>query len=207
MMFPATACFVQKKLGAKNAACLDVSAACAGFLFAVEIAQQFIMSRTYDAVLVIGAEKLSWIVNWEDRNTCVLFGDGAGAAILQNRPNSHGLLTAVMGADGEKCFHGCCVAGKNASSVWSFQVNPPSSSTQAVRARRVGSISSGTRGRPAPDGSGTHSRSTPWRSSTSATVPTLFGVRPVRSCKARCGQRARRSPARFATARCCNAAR
>ena len=60
------------------------------------------MSRTYDTVLVIGAEKLSSIVNWEDRNTCVLFGDGAGAAVLQNRPNSHGLLTAVMGADGRK---------------------------------------------------------------------------------------------------------
>ena len=60
------------------------------------------MSRTYDTVLVIGAEKLSSIVDWKDRNTCVLFGDGAGAAILQHRPGTHGLLTAVMGADGEK---------------------------------------------------------------------------------------------------------
>jgi 3-oxoacyl-[acyl-carrier-protein] synthase-3 len=60
------------------------------------------MSRTYQTVLVIGAEKLSSITNWKDRNTCVLFGDGAGAAILQNRENSHGLLTAVMGADGDK---------------------------------------------------------------------------------------------------------
>jgi 3-oxoacyl-[acyl-carrier-protein] synthase-3 len=60
------------------------------------------MSRTYETVLVIGAEKLSAIVNWKDRNTCVLFGDGAGAAILQHRENSHGLLTAVMGADGNK---------------------------------------------------------------------------------------------------------
>ena len=60
------------------------------------------MSRTYDTVLVIGAEKLSSIIDWKDRNTCVLFGDGAGAAILQNRANSHGLLTAVMGADGSK---------------------------------------------------------------------------------------------------------
>jgi len=60
------------------------------------------MSRTYDTVLVIGAEKLSSIVDWQDRNTCVLFGDGAGAAVLRNRPNSHGLLTAVMGADGSK---------------------------------------------------------------------------------------------------------
>ena len=60
------------------------------------------MSRTYDTVLVIGAEKLSSIVDWQDRNTCILFGDGAGAAILQNRPQAHGLLTAVMGADGNK---------------------------------------------------------------------------------------------------------
>src|SRR5207244_11763029 len=102
MFFPSTACFVQTKIGAKKAACFDVSAACSGFLYALEIAQQFITSRTYDTILVIGAEKLSSIVDWKDRNTCVLFGDGAGAAILQNRPNSHGLLTVCMGADGSK---------------------------------------------------------------------------------------------------------
>src|SRR5437899_4017359 len=102
MPFPSTACLVQQKIGAGRAAAFDVEAACSGFIFGLEIAQQFIMSRTYDTVLVAGAEKLSSIVDWEDRNTCVLFGDGAGAAILQNRPNSHGLLTAVMGADGEK---------------------------------------------------------------------------------------------------------
>src|SRR4051812_33680224 len=88
MVFPATACFVQTKIGASKAACLDVSAACAGFLFALEIAQQFITSHTYNTVLVIGAEKLSSITNWTDRNTCVLFGDGAGAAILQHRSHS-----------------------------------------------------------------------------------------------------------------------
>src|SRR5882672_10608724 len=102
MPFPSTACLVQQKIGARRAAAFDVEAACSGFIFGLEIAQQFIMSRTYDTVLVVGAEKLSSIVDWEDRNTCVLFGDGAGAAILQNRPNSHGLLTAVMGSDGTK---------------------------------------------------------------------------------------------------------
>src|SRR5712671_4609177 len=102
MPFPSTACLVQQKIGAGRAAGFDVEAACSGFIFGLEIAQQFIMSRTYDTVLVVGAEKLSSIVDWEDRNTCVLFGDGAGAAILQNRPNSHGLLTAVMGSDGTK---------------------------------------------------------------------------------------------------------
>ncbi len=101
MPFPATACLVQKKIGAKKAAAFDLEAACSGFIYALEIGQQFIMTRTYDTVLVIGAEKLSAITNWKDRNTCVLFGDGAGAAILQSRPGAHGLLTAVMGADGD----------------------------------------------------------------------------------------------------------
>jgi 3-oxoacyl-[acyl-carrier-protein] synthase-3 len=102
MPFPSTACLVQRKIGANRAAAFDIEAACSGFIYALEIGQQFIMSRTYNTVLVIGAEKLSSIVDWTDRNTCVLFGDGAGAAILQNRPNSHGLLTACMGADGNK---------------------------------------------------------------------------------------------------------
>jgi 3-oxoacyl-[acyl-carrier-protein] synthase-3 len=102
MPFPSTACLVQRKIGAHRAAAFDLEAACSGFIYGLEIAQQFIMSRTYDTVLVIGAEKLSSIVDWKDRNTCVLFGDGAGAAVLQNRPNAHGLLTAVMGADGRK---------------------------------------------------------------------------------------------------------
>ena len=102
MQFPSTACLVQRKLGAARAAAFDIEAACSGFIYALEIGQQFILSRSYETVLVIGAEKLSSIVNWKDRNTCVLFGDGAGAAILQNRADSHGLLTAVMGADGTK---------------------------------------------------------------------------------------------------------
>jgi 3-oxoacyl-[acyl-carrier-protein] synthase III len=102
MPFPSTACLVQQKIGAHRAAAFDIEAACSGFIYALEIGQQFIMSRTYDTVLVIGAEKLSSIIDWTDRNTCVLFGDGSGAALLQNRPNSHGLLTACMGADGSK---------------------------------------------------------------------------------------------------------
>ncbi len=102
MLFPSTACLIQAKIGAHRAAAFDLEAACSGFIYGLEIAQQFIMSRTYDTVLVIGAEKLSTIIDWQDRNTCVLFGDGAGAAILQYRPQSHGLLTAVMGADGHK---------------------------------------------------------------------------------------------------------
>ena len=102
MPFPATACLVQQKIEALNSAAFDIEAACSGFVYALEIGQQFIMSRTYDTVLVIGSEKLSSITDWEDRGTCILFGDGAGAAVLQNRKNTHGLLTACMGADGRK---------------------------------------------------------------------------------------------------------
>ena len=101
MMFPSTACLVQTKIGASKAACLDVAAACAGFLFAIEIAQQFITTHTYETVLVIGAEKLTSITNWTDRNTCVLFGDGAGAAILRHRGGAHGVISTHMGSDGE----------------------------------------------------------------------------------------------------------
>ncbi len=99
-LFPATACWVQKHIGAINAACFDVSAACSGFLYSLEIAQQFISTHVYDTVLIIGADKLSAITDWTDRNTCVLFGDGAGAAVLRNRPDSHGVISTYMGSDG-----------------------------------------------------------------------------------------------------------
>ncbi|MEP7072143.1 MAG: beta-ketoacyl-ACP synthase III [Verrucomicrobiota bacterium] len=101
MIFPSTACFVQKKIGARNAACLDVSAACAGFLYGLEIGQQFITSHTYDTVLVIGADRLSSITNWKDRNTCVLFGDGAGAVLLGHRGRAHGVISTYLASDGE----------------------------------------------------------------------------------------------------------
>lgn len=98
--FPSTACHVQRMLGASKAACFDISAACSGFLYGIEVAQQFISNHTYNTILVIGADKLSSIVNWQDRNTCVLFGDGAGAAILRYRAGSHGVITTFMGSDG-----------------------------------------------------------------------------------------------------------
>jgi 3-oxoacyl-[acyl-carrier-protein] synthase-3 len=102
MPFPNTAALVQQKIGARRIPAFDIEAACSGFLYALEVGQNFIAARTFETVLVIGAEKLSAITNWKDRNTCVLFGDGAGAAILQNRANSHGLLTTALGADGSK---------------------------------------------------------------------------------------------------------
>ncbi|MCX7887227.1 MAG: ketoacyl-ACP synthase III [Verrucomicrobiae bacterium] len=102
MPFPSTACFVQHKLGARHIPAFDIEAACSGFLYALEIGQQFITSGTYDTVLVIGAEKLSTIVDWQDRSTCVLFGDGAGAAVLRSRGEDHGILATCMGANGSQ---------------------------------------------------------------------------------------------------------
>jgi 3-oxoacyl-[acyl-carrier-protein] synthase-3 len=101
MLMPSTACIVQTKIGAKKAVCFDISAACSGFLYAIEVAQQFITSHTFNTILVIGADKLSSIVDWKDRNTCVLFGDGAGAAILRHRAQGHGLIATRMGSNGE----------------------------------------------------------------------------------------------------------
>jgi 3-oxoacyl-[acyl-carrier-protein] synthase-3 len=102
MLFPATACLVQKKIGARHCAAFDIKAGGAGFLYALELGRQFIASQTYENVLVIGAEKLSAVLDWRDRQTCVLFGDGAGAAILQHRPHSGGIITSYLGSDGEK---------------------------------------------------------------------------------------------------------
>lgn len=105
MFFPSTACFVQKKIGAVNAVCFDVSAACSGFLYALQVARTFINTGTRGTALVIGAEKLTSLINWNDRNTCVLFGDGAGAVIIKRAdPEDHTaqgkVLSTVMGTDG-----------------------------------------------------------------------------------------------------------
>lgn len=99
MQFPSTACIVQQQLGATNAICFDVAAACAGFVYAVTIAKQFIARGSLKNALVIGAETLSTITDWQDRNTCVLFGDGAGAAIL-SEVKSGGILSSYLGSDG-----------------------------------------------------------------------------------------------------------
>jgi 3-oxoacyl-[acyl-carrier-protein] synthase-3 len=98
--FPSTACHIQAKIGATRAAAFDLQAACSGFLYALVTAEQFISAGVYRTILVVGAEKLSSIVNWKDRNTCVLFGDGAGAVIVQPRPGARGILSFDLGADG-----------------------------------------------------------------------------------------------------------
>ena len=99
MGFPNTACFVQEKIGAVNAYCYDIEAACSGFLYALEIARQAVASGSADTVLVIGAEKISCITDWTDRALCVLFGDGAGAAVVQATDRS-GLQSSVLRSDG-----------------------------------------------------------------------------------------------------------
>jgi len=100
-LIPATACLIQHELGAVNAAALDINAACSGFVYALVTASQFIMSGTYDRVLIVAAETLSRFVNWQDRNTCILFGDGAGAVLLEATDQDGGLISSVLGAQGD----------------------------------------------------------------------------------------------------------
>ena len=101
MQFPNTACFVQGKIGAKNAVCFDIEAACSGFLFSLETAKQFLSTGTYSTALVIGAEKLSSVTDWEDRGTCILFGDGAGAVIATNKTDKNSIIGTHLGSDGK----------------------------------------------------------------------------------------------------------
>jgi 3-oxoacyl-[acyl-carrier-protein] synthase-3 len=100
MFFPSTACFVQDKIGAKNAWCYDLGAACSGSLYALETAKNQIACGAVNTALVIGAEKMSAFVDWTDRNTCVLFGDGAGAMVLRATGAKHGIMKGVFGSDG-----------------------------------------------------------------------------------------------------------
>ncbi|MFZ3589213.1 beta-ketoacyl-ACP synthase III [Bacillus sp. DJP31] len=103
--FPSVACVIQEKLGAKNAAAFDISAACAGFMYGIVMGKQFIEAGTYQHVLVVGVEKLSRITDWSDRNTAVLFGDGAGAAILGPVSEGRGILSFEIGSDGTGAKH------------------------------------------------------------------------------------------------------
>lgn len=99
MQFPSTACLLQRKLNAKNAACFDISAACAGHIYGIVTAEQFIKTGRYNNALIIGAEKLTSITDWQDRSTCVLFGDGAGACVL-TKGKSRQILSTYLGASG-----------------------------------------------------------------------------------------------------------
>lgn len=99
-LFPSVSCIVQNAVGAVNASALDVSAACSGFNYALSVASNFISLGTYKTALVIGADTLTKYLNWQDRNTCVLFGDGAGAVVLEQTEKGGGILANYLYADG-----------------------------------------------------------------------------------------------------------
>ncbi|MGK2906518.1 MAG: beta-ketoacyl-ACP synthase III [Desulfuromonadales bacterium] len=129
MKFPATACLVQAKIGAKNAAAFDISAACSGFLYGLQVAEGMMATAGYRRVLVIGGEVLTSMVNWQDRDTCVLFGDGAGAVVLGPSDGVHGLLQACMGSDGT--YSGLLYNPGGGS------VHPPSAENVATRLHSI----------------------------------------------------------------------
>jgi 3-oxoacyl-[acyl-carrier-protein] synthase-3 len=110
-VFPSTACIVQDQIGAVKAGAFDLSAACTGFIYALNMGAQSIRSGSIDTALIIGSETLSRIVNWQDRNTCILFGDGAGAFVLQSGKESGGVLSGVMRSDGSGGDLLCVPAG------------------------------------------------------------------------------------------------
>jgi len=112
MLFPSTACLVQAELGLNQVPCFDVEAACSGFLYILDIAHHMLRSGSYKKALVIGAEKLSSILDWEDRSTCVLFGDGAGAVVLSRSTQPGiGVLDTLMGSDGKQADILCIPGG------------------------------------------------------------------------------------------------
>ncbi|MDC3413695.1 ketoacyl-ACP synthase III [Aquibacillus sp. 3ASR75-11] len=98
--FPSVACMLQERLGANKVAAMDLSAACSGFMYGIITAKQYVESNTYKNILVVGVEKLSKITDWTDRNTCVLFGDGAGAAVVSTVSEGKGILSFELGSDG-----------------------------------------------------------------------------------------------------------
>ena len=98
--FPSTACLLQTRLGVDNIPAFDVAAACAGFVYGMSVAHSYLKSGEYNRILLVGADALSSMVNWGDRTTCVLFGDGAGAVVLENQSNDRGLLSTVVESSG-----------------------------------------------------------------------------------------------------------
>ena len=137
-VFPTVACMVQESLGIRHVPAMDLSAACSGFVYAVVTGKQFIETNTYKNVLIIGSEKFSKIVDWDDRNTCVLFGDGAGAVILSEVTEGRGILSFELGADGTGGKHlfvdnKTYFVAMNGSEVFKFAVRQlPESCMQVV---------------------------------------------------------------------------
>ncbi len=135
MLFPSTACLVQHKLGATRAAAFDLAAACSGFVYALSVGEQYIVSGCFKKVLVIGADLMSRFVNWSDRTTCILFGDGAGAVVLSsgsngsNESSDQGILSTHLHSDGSLSDLITIPGGGTA--------NPPSESVVAEKLNTV----------------------------------------------------------------------
>lgn len=121
MPMPSTASLLQKKLNAKHAAAFDLNAACSGFLYGLSVADNFIRSGTYKKILLVGAEVLSKFVDWQDRATCVLFGDGAGAVVLEKTKGERGILSTHLYSEGNLWDYICLPGGGSQ--------NPPSLKT------------------------------------------------------------------------------
>ena len=129
-IMPNTACQIQAELHAANAFCFDMNAACSGFLYALQTADAYIRSGIYHSILVIGAETISRTIDWQDRSTCILFGDGAGAAILSASHNEKGFLDFLSGSDGSRGMalhlknrpiqNPCCSATQNLSDIFPY---------------------------------------------------------------------------------------
>jgi len=137
MVFPSTACFVQKELGAKNAWAFDLGAACSGFVYGLSIVQQFLSSGRLKNALVIGAETLTKITNWKDRTSCILFGDGAGAVILeQNNTDDSGIIYSTMASNGDMWESLNCQA-YGARYPVSRQLDDPSKIYMKIKGREV----------------------------------------------------------------------
>ncbi len=112
MTFPSTACYLADKLGCDNPMAFDISAACSGFIYGLTIASSFIKSKQFNNVLLVGAEVFSHLIDWSDRTTAVIFGDGAGAVIVSRSEGESDILSAVMSSDGSQWFALHCPVGE-----------------------------------------------------------------------------------------------
>ncbi|WP_088005670.1 beta-ketoacyl-ACP synthase III [Indiicoccus explosivorum] len=133
--FPSVASMIQQEVGAVNAAAMDLSAACAGFMYGLATAKQFIEGGVYSHILVVGVEKLSKITDWEDRNTAVLFGDGAGAAVVSEVSEGRGILSIELGTDGrggKYLFQDGPYIAMNGREVFKFAVRQMGESAENV---------------------------------------------------------------------------
>ncbi len=137
MVFPSTACFVQKELGAKKAFAFDLAAACSGFVYGMAISQQFLESGRFRNALIIGAETLTKITDWTDRSSCILFGDGAGAVVLEGVNNGRkGIIYSTMASDGDWWESLNCQAHGSRNPV-SRKLDDPKKIYMEIRGREV----------------------------------------------------------------------